>query len=101
MRFLIKMIIPPTEEITNADVANYLNEIIERYGPPCDFCKYFDVICAKGLRNRQYELSIGPFDHWNVRKKCTEFEGKDEEEDNNTETYIRRGLDCNVQTYCR
>lgn len=83
------------------DVAQYLNEILEYYGPPCDFCRHFDAICSLGIRNTKYDLMIGPYEAWNIRKFCDRHEGPEVEDDQGEEMSrrMRNLLSCDAQTY--
>ena len=67
------------EDPTKQNICDYLNAVLEKYGPPCDFCKHFTIICYKDHRPRRYTLKLGPFDHWDMRKKCNDFIEKDDD----------------------
>lgn len=101
MKPIVKMEIPEYDKLNMGHVTEYLNQILERYGPPCDWCENFDVICEKGLRPREYELAIGPFERWTIRKHCEQFKGRsDDEAENDAEARaIRNRLSCDAQTY--
>lgn len=99
MKPIVRMDIPKPEDVTKQDVCDYLNEIMARYGPPCDWCKHFDVICDKGLRTRQYSLELGPYGHFTIRKQCDQFEGEDIDSDEDERRTARNRLSCDAQTY--
>ena len=67
----VPMEIPSPDKATKGDVIQYLNEIIEYYGPPCEMCNHFSMICKKSYRPRRYEMELGPYSDWHIRKFCT------------------------------
>ena len=89
------------KDISIGIVNLYVNQVLEHYGPPCDFCIHFDVICDKKIRNFNYILRCGPFTNWTIRKFCKEFEGKEESNNENIKRQMFDRLDCFVQQYCR
>ncbi len=90
-------------KIDGQDVADYLNAVIVKWGPPCDFCEHYinNIYCDRKHNPKRYVLNLGPYPDWALRKKCSDFEGKDIDTDNKEERdkAIRVGLDCNSQMY--
>ncbi len=82
------------------EVCKYLNEVLEYYGPPCNFCEHFDLICKKLHRPQRYSLALGPFDEWYIKKFCQDFRNIKQNSDNDIRGSIERGLDSFVQEYC-
>ena len=98
----IVMEIPAIENVTMSDVVQYLNEVVEYYGPPCEYCRHFDdVICEKAYRPRLYMLEIGPFEEWHIRRFCEyiEFEEGVENEIERIKKKVKHALDCFIQKY--
>lgn len=97
--------LPPVEKLNMSDVCEYLNKVLEKYGPPCDWCKNFNSVsckCEKSHRILKYNLDAGPYETWYIRKYCDDHEGIDmsngEEE---TRRHVDVALSCGIQTYCR
>lgn len=90
-------------KIPMLDIVRYLNAVLSKWGPPCNFCKHYNLICRKGYRPRQYAMELGPYDTWYIRKKCPDFASIDTgaEEIENEQRSIRYILDCSAQQYCR
>lgn len=99
MEPIVNMNIPKAEDVQVSDVVQYLNEVLERYGPPCDFCIHYTIVCIKMIRNRRYELAIGPYESWYIRKFCGEFIPRAGSDDSELRRSVRSILDCNVQMY--
>lgn len=96
----IPMIVPPPDEVKMSMVPEYLNLVLKYYGPPCDWCEHYDFICDKGYRPRKYEMELGPFEHWTIRKFCQEFEDRGTEgDDSDIRKSVSNLLDCNAQQY--
>lgn len=91
--------VPPLEKVTMADAVGYMNCVIAAYGPPCDFCEHFSLICGKGHRPRKYDMELGPYAEWTIRKLCSDFSDGEENQEQ-SKTGIRKALDCFVQQYC-
>lgn len=90
------------DNCTKGDGIQYLNAVMAKYGPPCNFCQHYDGYCEKGYRPRKYALRIGPYDEWVIRRKCPDHEGTDKTEEMNEAQNEKTNavLDCNYQQYC-
>lgn len=77
----VPMEIPSPDKATKGEVIQYLNEIIEYHGPPCEMCNHFSMICKKSYRPRRYEMELGPYSDWHIRKFCQDFQAKEEDVD--------------------
>lgn len=84
-----------------SEVVQYLNEVLEYYGPPCEFCRHFDMFCTLKIRNTKYDLRIGPYESWHIRKFCESHEGVDnsDQQDEERARMVRNQLSCDAQTY--
>lgn len=100
----VDMEIPPVEKITMGDVVEYLNKVLEKYGPPCDWCEHFKLICKKKHRPRKYYPEAGPYEDFTFRKHCKDFEPElenKEEREEKIRMQVGAALDCFNQKYCR
>jgi hypothetical protein len=77
----VPMEVPSPDKATMGDVVQYLNEIIEYHGPPCELCNHFSMVCEKSYRPRLYEMELGPYSDWHIRKFCQDFQAKEESAD--------------------
>lgn len=92
------------ESVSRDDVVEYLNSVILIYGSPCNFCKHFnDYGCnLPGHRPREYDLSVGPYESWYIRKHCGDIEPIDitKEQDDTIALKTELALSCAAQQYC-
>jgi len=91
------------ENLDKSGIVNYLNDALIIYGPPCEWCANFDIICSKKFRPRKYALKFGPIESWHLRKNCKGFKEKEEEstEKEQIAKYVSLSLDCSAQQYGR
>jgi hypothetical protein len=88
-------------KITMAEVVDYLNDVTQYYGPPCEWCKHFDAICDRDHNPRNYDMMFGPYESFHFVKKCKDYDGiEDDNDSEETKKYVRRALNCFVQQYC-
>jgi len=87
-------------KITMAEVVDYLNDVTQHYGPPCEWCKSFDLICEKEHLPKKYDMMFGPYPEFHFRRKCKDFTGIDDDGAAKSKESTRKMLDCFVQQYC-
>jgi hypothetical protein len=84
-------------------VYDYLNEVLRVYGPPCEWCRHYKYTCSLRFKPREYDMALGPFENWHLRKQCGGFSEVPENTEE-ADAVIRRKtgavLDCFVQQYC-
>lgn len=98
---LLRLDLDNINSFGKGEIAQYLNEVLEYYGPPCEFCRHFDCVCELGLRLLKYDLRIGPYAEWHIRKFCKNHGGRDNTEEQNSDLarVTRNQLNCDAQTY--
>ncbi len=95
----------PVEDISMSDVVEYLNCVLENYGPPCDWCVNFGNYCKRKYKPRCYSLEYGPYEYWTMRKFCKDFDENSNinigDFNKDIERKVKNSLDCLNQTYCK
>lgn len=89
------------ESMNMGDAVDYLNLVLEIYGPPCDWCEHYDYKCQEGNRPRTYLLEAGPFEKWTMKKHCKDFVEEPVEKAKQESKMVSNILNCNAQQYGR
>lgn len=68
------------EDFGMEGVVEYLNEVLKKWGPPCEWCKNWgEYTCEKGHRPRTYDMKYGQWEVWTLRKHCKDHDGIESE----------------------